>query len=331
MGRSLTIADKAALTASIAGGVVSGLFYSSYLFMMVFLIPVQVVFGRSGFGSGLIAAAAALLVILVSQGLRLIQMGFSNLAGIVSFVIPAVVLLAALTLMNASWWKGRAEVFRVIGTSGLCAALVLPLLIVESREGTVTKMLEQLITSFVKAAGGENYESSVLAVTIEPSEAARKILNLVNNSFASSIFMTLGLSWMIGNRLAGEGSRGRTLCGPVENYRLPYPVVWIFLGSWAAVLAVIVLKAPPFAAAAAWNLALVTSMVYFVQGFGIAVFLMKKWNAPRALRIVAAAVFVTMLVTPTGGIAAITLALFGLSETWIPYRIVKESENESNS
>jgi MFS family permease len=330
-GTRLRISDKAVLIASIAGGVVSGLFYSSFLLMAAFLVPVQVVFGRSGIGSGLIAAGVSILVIALSQGLRLLQMGISDFGAFLSFVAPSMVLLSALAVMNAPWWKGRVETVRVIAPSAFCAALAVPVLVIASREGAIAKILEETITSLMRAAGGENYESSVLAVSLEPSILVERLVSAVNNSFAASIFMILGLSWIIGNRLAGEGSRGRMLIGPVEEYGLPYPAVWLFLGSWAAVLAVIVLRAPAFISAAAWNLALASSMAYFLQGFGIAVFLMKKWNAPRGLRIAAAAVFIVTLFSPTGGVAAVLLALFGVSETWIPYRTVKESENESNS
>jgi len=105
------------------------------------------------------------------------------------------------------------------------------------------------------------------------------------------------------------------------------------LGARTAALAVVVLRLNGLPAAITWNLASAAAMAYMVQGFGIATFFLKRRNAPRGLRIVLAAVCVLTLFTsgPGAVILAIVLTLLGVTETWIPYRNLKESDHESNT
>ena len=157
------------------------------------------------------------------------------------------------------------------------------------------------------------------------------MLAVLRNSYAATIFMMLGLSWIVGNRLAGEGSRGREMTGPVEGYKLPFAAIWIFLGAWTAVLAAVALRAPAALSALAWNVAIAAAMAYWLQGFGAATFLLKRWKVLRGLRLASAAACFLFIFTASGVVAAVVLTLIGVTETWIPYRNLKESEHESNT
>ena len=56
------------------------------------------------------------------------------------------------------------------------------------------------------------------------------------------------------------------------------------------------------------------------QGLGIVTHLLKKWNTPKAMRIMIAVTAVISLATPMGIIVAAALPLIGVTEIWIHYR-----------
>ncbi len=323
--------DRASLVASLAGGAASGLLYSSLFLTMAFLIPVQIVFGRSGMLPGLIAAGTSLAVTAIGLGLRMARLGISDPGLILIGAVPAFLFLAAIALMNAKWWRGRLAALRTILPAAVCALIALPGLAATLGDGSVARELERWFEALFAAVGGEGYEASALAIALDPAILAERALAVVRDSYAATIFMMLGLSWIIGNRFAGEGSAGRALIGPVDGYKLPFAAVWAFLGAWTAVLAAVVLRPPVAFSAIAWNLAIAAAMAYWLQGFGAAAHLLKRWKVPRGLRIVLAAACVLSLFTTSGVVAALVLTLFGVTETWIPYRNLKESENESNT
>jgi len=325
--------DRASLAVSLAGGAASGLLFSSLVLTMAFLIPVQIVFGRSGMLAGLVAAGTSLAVTVVGLGLRMAKTGISDPGFVLIGAVPALLFLAALVLMNARWWKGKLGAFRTILPAAACALIALPGLVATIGDDSFAREIERWIGTVFAAIGGEGYESSVMAATIDPATIAERLIAVLRDSYAATIFMMLGLSWMMGNRLSGEGSVGRELTGPVEGYKLPFQAVWVFLGAWTAVLAAVALRAPAALSALAWNIAIASAMAYWLQGFGAAAHLLKRWKVPRGLRIVLAATCILFLFNANGVgiVAAVALTLFGVTETWIPYRNLKESENESNT
>ena len=323
---------RPALVATLAGGAVSGLLYSSVLLAAAFLIPVQIVFGRSGQGAGAGAAGVSAVVIAASQGFRMAQAGAFEPIALLLGMAPSVVLLLALAIINAGFWKGRAARFRVIVPAAACGLAAIPLLVAVARDRSVASFLEGWIKTLFASLGGEGLDASALAVSLDPSQLAEQIMTGLYDSYAATLLLMLGGSWMVGSRMAGPGSLGRETVGTIDRYRLPYGAVWPFLAAWTAVLATVALRAPAAPTAVAWNLALAASLPYAAQGLGIATCLLKGWGVPRALRIAIAAAAVLALMTPPAGIAvAIAVPVLGVTETWIPYRNLKESEHESNT
>jgi hypothetical protein len=323
---------RPALVASLAGGAISGLLYSSILLTAAFLVPVQIVFGRSGRGAGSAAAGVSAGVIAIAQALRMAQAGVLEPAALLMGMVPSAVLLLALVAMNAGFWKGQAERFRTIAPAAACSLAAIPLLVSVAGDRSIAGFLEGWIKTFLASVAGEGVDASALTVAVDPSQLADEIMTGLYNSYAASLFALLGGSWLIGNRLAGIGSAGRALVGPIERYRLPYGAVWPFLAAWTAVLAAVALRAPAVPTAIAWNLALTAAMAYAAQGIGVATHLLKAWGAPRGLRIALAVTAVLALLAPaTGIVVAVAVPVLGVTETWIPYRKQKESEHESNT
>jgi Ca2+/Na+ antiporter len=320
------------IAVSLAAGAVSGLLYSTLILSPLFLVPAQIAYGRGGRAAGAGAAGVSAAVIAASIGLLAGRVGYSDPALLAAAIAPPLVLLLALMLMNASFWDGRPEYWRPLAAAGICVAFAVLAFATVARSLSVEGLLEKLFSAALPGLGGGGYEATAEIAGVDVKEFARELSSALVDSFAASFFLILGGSWRIGNRMSGSGAPGRALTCPIDELRLPFGMIWSFLATWAAVAAVVLLKAPAVASAVAWNCASIAAMAYAAQGIGVATHLLKRWKIPRPLRIALAATLAVALLTPPAGTAAaIAIALLGVTETWIPYRNLKESEHESNS
>ena len=305
-------------------GFASSLLYSSVFLSFAFLVPVQIAFGRFGRRAGMAAAGIAVAGITVVQGWRLVATGPFDVLTLGAGVVPPLVLLGALTFMNAGFWRGLAASYRALLITAVCALATIPVLISLEHDRSISAYLEERIGSFlapIRSASGSGYDASVLAASIDPKELVAASIMTLRNSYAAILLFVIGGSWRWGNRLSGSGSRGREETPPIDELHLPYPLLWAFLASWSLVLAAVFSHVPDTVAAIAWNCAISLSLVYAGQGLGIVTYLFKKWNMPRFLRIVIIIMAICALVTPTTGlIVAIAIPLVGVTEIWIPYR-----------
>ncbi len=328
MSDSATAFSRKPYAAFIAAGLASSLLFLSIVLSFAFLVPVQIAFGRSGRRAGLAAAGIAAIGIAVVQGWRLAAAGAFGQGGaagaLAAGMLPPLVLLGALALLNAPFWTGAIGPYKVLCVAAACSLAALPALLAIGSDASIAAYLEERIGAFLaplQSVSGGGYEASALAAALDPKELVATSIATLRDSYAAIILFIVGGSWRLGNRLSGPGSAGRELTAAIDELRLPYPLLWAFLGSWSLVLAAVLLRAPVAAAAFAWNCALALSLAYAAQGLGIVTHLFKSWNMPRSLRILIAAMAVLALATPTAGTAvAVALPLFGVTEIWIPYR-----------
>jgi len=310
---------------AVSGGAASGLLYASLALLPASLFPVQLVYGRFGRRMGSLAAVTAFIIASVSQILRLAFASSLGLAAIAAALITPLVLFGAIAAINMRIWEGLPATYRVLSVAILCALAALPTIVAFGRDASLAAALaEQIGRAFEPVLGGikgDSYEASALAAALDPAILAEEAIRIFTSCFAALIALVLGLSAWLGNRLAGRGSPGREIAPPLSLYKAPYPLLWIFLGSWTALLAAMLAHAPAFIMALLWNGALLVSLPFAAQGAGIAVSLFNKWKLPRFTRLALAAAALLALFTPTASlVVAIGLLLLGVTEAWIPYR-----------
>jgi hypothetical protein len=326
------------LASSFAGGLAAGLLYSSVVFGFVFLLPVQVIYGRRGKREGLLASVWALVFALVGQVITILVAGIAggtgfdlaslgNLDAIKSLslaVVPPAVLLAALGIMNAPFWKRGQDFARGFSGAALASAVAIPGLVLLAGDAGFLSYFEERLDAFIQpmlAQAGTGFEASVLRSSVDAKTLASTSMTILFCSFSALLLAWLGASWWVGNRISGVGTKGWEETSSLADYRLPYLLVWAFLGAWAGVLGVSYFKLPMPWQGIAWNLALVLGLAYTAQGLGIASHLMRRWNLPRSLRICLAFTGLILLCTPPVGTAAMALLpILGVTEVWIPYR-----------
>jgi hypothetical protein len=127
---------------------------------------------------------------------------------------------------------------------------------------------------------------------------------------------------------------------PIDTSKIVMPswLVWVFLAAWAAVLGLSALPsisganqfepAVLLSSSVAWNLALIVSTIYFIQGSGIVSHLRRSNHAFRfVFPILGVFLFAVIGVVISFDVALYAMfgivAVVGVSEAWIPYRKVK--------
>ena len=317
---------------ALALGLLAASFYLSVVISFAFLVPVQLAFGRLGKRGGLFAAGLAALVLAIVEAWRLVAGGSEPflLETLAAMAYP-LVLIAALVLLNAAFWGRTAPFVRALVASAGLALLASPLVALVVTDAAVkvalTEGVRSLMRSLAGAAkgasplSGEGYDSAALFASLDPREMVESTLTMFASCYSALLFLLLGGSWWLGNRLAGEGSEGRRETPALSELHLPANLIWPFLASWALVFAALFIKAGPAPLAFAWNLSLLFSLAYAAQGTGIVAHYLARWKVPRSFRIaLAVSAFIALLSPPIGTFIVAILPLLGVTELWIPYR-----------
>jgi hypothetical protein len=325
MSASTAVSRRSSFVVPLVAGAVSAGLYLSIALTFLFLLPLQIAFGRFSKRNGLWAMLLSAAFIASIQIVRLYFAGPLVPIDIVATLVPPFVLIAAIGLLNAAFWTGKASPYRVFIVSAVVAAIAAPALASLGHDTNIMQYFEDRIAAFIaplkSRAPGSGYDASVLAASLDPKAIAQATMNTLESCYASLILIMLAGSRWLGNRLSGPNSLGRQNAVPVAEYRLPYAMLWPFLGSWALLAAAILSNASMTVRAIAWNVALLLSLGYAVQGLGIASFIFTRWKMPRTLKLLVAATIIFSLVTPTIGIiVAVLVPVLGVTEVWIPYR-----------
>jgi hypothetical protein len=314
------------LVASVAAGFVSGILYLSLALAMFFLLPIQIVFGRSGWKAGLFAAFTSILAISAGQVWRMSGFGMTGAASLLIALLPPAILTLSIVALNAPVWSGVDPLFRALGITLALSLAALPLVFDLGRDGAFTSLLEEsigAITTPLTKNLGESYEAKAFAASLDVKNLVADAKSILVSSYAAFIFIIDAGSWWLGSRLSGKAGAGRKNLPALRDFRIPYAILWPVLGAWACVfvsLAFSISFGGVFPAIA-WNTALVLSLCYATQGVGIISHLLSRRGAPGIMRLAIALSILTMLASPVAGsLLAGALAILGITEVWIPYR-----------
>jgi hypothetical protein len=312
-----------------ASGLISGFLYLSFLLSFAFLIPVQRSFAARTTKSGLTAAGAALVAILVGQGFRLLSFGVFDFGLCLASAVPPLMFLGALCLVNLR--MGR------IGTGA--KILIASLLITTASAPFVMKATgDQAFLDNIKAYVSSAAASSGIDVgALEGSalagvdESIRSAIATLRSAFAPLVFWMLGFSWLYGSRLAAraqvlslEEREARMARLKLGNFKVPQAALWPTLATWVFLFVALAAKLGGIASILAWNLALCSASLYAVQGLGILGYLSERYPLARLVRLLLPITAILIVLNPTAGaVALIVLPILGITEVWFPYRNLK--------
>lgn len=123
---------------------------------------------------------------------------------------------------------------------------------------------------------------------------------------ATTTLSTIWLNIMLANWLLKK--TGKAAWGDLKQWRLPYPLVWVFI------VAGILLFLPGALNTLGLNLMMIMVTLYFMQGFEVFNHLCLRWAIPNAIRVL----IIFFLVIQAYGF--ILLALLGLADIWADFR-----------
>lgn len=316
----------------IALGAIAAFLYGSTVFSLFFAMPLQTSWSRGGYRAFLVSLAAALTGVAAWLLWQYRGLPLGGVGGLLMMLSLPAGLAGAMALVNAGFLAGLPLVYRILTGSLVVIAIALPsvysLFANADVQAFLLKGIEEM-TRTMDSVGGEGYAGAVLRSNLEPRvmlEAARRV---IADAFAAVLFAFTFAGHWFGTRAAGADAPGARRLPALSSFSVPGRLIWAFIGSWSAVLALRLqnlsdLRAAPVLEALAWNAALAVSFCYAVQGLGILRHVLERVAPTGPLRWTGILLVVLLLFNlRTGAWTAGILSVLGATENWIPYRISK--------
>jgi hypothetical protein len=318
------------------------LLYRTRIGVFLFLVPMQIVATRRGWGALGLAAAGFLAANGAIQGVPWLLPGAAGEAPILIAVeaILVTALLGGLVLLNAPVRLLPRTVHKVGAAVVLFGAVAAPVAWWLSSSAAFAQAMNAQFAALASAlsdmAGSADVvAASVLSSLLEPGRLAALAGAVILRSVAASCAVLLVFSWWAGQALA---TRTAVMLGMpprfrFAEFRLEGAWLWPLIASAALVLADMAWDLGAWALPA-WNAALVMLFLYGLQGMAILRFLLEKYRLPRLLwllAIVAAGSLFASGASAAGLVLALVIPVFGASETWIRYRVPRPPEPTEES
>ena len=314
MSRDLRYGETTALLLSV---VASALLFYSGLFAFLFAVPVQVMFTRRGERQGELTAAvtgAAIVAIHLLQVLRIDGVRGEFLRLLFLDSLMPVGLLAGLVVFNAArrfpWW-GRL----MIGAAIAVLATVPSLRILSQAGSGEGALAEQMDTMM-----------EMLGVTENSQALLRMVRQVALNTIGVGLTAAIAANWWLGRSLV---LRRYGLAQSLRSARVDPSLVWLVIVGLALVVGTWITEAPRLAPAG-WNILLVGSFLYGVQGIGLIQHLLRRRGLPeRGERWVLTVAMLLMFVPGINLLVVVGVPLVGMSEVWVDYKRGEEYEGHS--
>ncbi|MFP4330038.1 MAG: DUF2232 domain-containing protein [Spirochaetaceae bacterium] len=302
--------------------VASALLYLSGALFMFFLVPLGALAVRRGSHGYQVAAVATLLVIAVTRG---VQAGGALtpllLLGEVS--MPGGILLGFATI-PAAGRRIRPWAYRFALAVGIATVGALPVMVALGNAPGFEGVLEAQLVEVMQNLGAEDPQIAAEMIVEEAME-------MVFRSFALLFALIIGLGALLGRHLVSRFSAEEPYTPPVDRVAVPDESVWPLLVGWALV-AMNALAGIGFLGYLGWNLALVFTLIFAVQGVGVTAALASRSGmTARSRRLAAVGLVVSLFVPGVNMAIALAIPALGVSELWVDYKREKETYHEGNS
>ncbi|MDR1627105.1 MAG: YybS family protein [Spirochaetia bacterium] len=300
-----------------AGAVV---FYELSAFIVIFGIPLAVLYRRRGFLAGLYGGGIVAAGITCVKAYRMwaaapgaLRWDFLGIA----LIVP-VSFLVGLAILECPR-LGRYRIWQRLVMAVLAAGLVYaPLLYLFLTSGEFDMLLHAQVDAVLKTLQDAQSGTAMLPVTTE--EIVRMSREVFLNTFLPGYCFTLSANWVIGVKMAMRMGAVAGEFPPYRTFRMPDKAVYVFLVSWTVVFAAL-FRDLGIIGIAGWNAALLVSLLYMCQGIGI---IKARLDAvPRGFKLLALVLCFTLVFT--AGVIFILgimagVSVLGVSELWINYR-----------
>lgn len=327
---------------------ISVAFFRLGFFLLLFLVPIQILWVRRGERAGLIGSGIFLGALTILKGVDYLRVRellangsgvgvgliFIDVALPIGFLIGLYALNSATAVVPVGSTGERrmlTNVERMIVALGAAVLVYVPVILYVHLNGVVDELIAAQVALVQSALSG------AVATTEEIAVLSELIVRALLSGFLFGHLVVLLVNWWFGTRLAFRGRNSvssehavaiRLAQFQLGTFRLPVNLIWLLIGSWGGVLLSMVVELEWFAYVL-WNLALVALGFYGVQGLALLWYFLQRRRLPRGARLgVALALIVVLLMPGINLIVLIGLPGLGASEIWVNYHRFERNGDE---
>ena len=332
-------------------GLVAALLFRFGLLLVLFMVPLQIGWVRRGERAGLLACAAFLGFVALLKLVDLARVAVSAPTGIpvglafLDLVLP-IAFLAGLYIMNrpamtvtvpAEWAGGRERSVR-IGTPGKMllsavagAAILAPLVWYLAGSELVDDLFSVQLALLEQLAGGFEADDAEVAALL--AFTVRVFLS----GFLTSFTVIVTVNWWLGIRIVKRVTwaspepnavAGRLLSKELSGFRLSDGYVWLLIAGWGLVALSVAIEQSVLGVVA-WNVALLSTLLFGIQGLAVLWHLLEQRGLHRQARIgVGIALTFALLIPLINVMVFLGIPGLGVSEIWVNYHRFERSGNQ---
>jgi uncharacterized protein YybS (DUF2232 family) len=322
----------ALIPALIAAFVCVGLIRSGFL-TLFFLVPLGVIACGYNQKTFWIALAAAVLGNgLLSLGLILSvqSAGKIFLWDIFYFSLTALIYGWIMAPSGGVRFLRFSRSFRFITGSVVEMLFFFFILAAESEQGVLRNLLwsqaEAVSSLYISSSGADVVRRSLLEQYLTPQTIldALRFAALRGGGVVSCLFVFFinrQLSFLAA-RLIRRGRAG-TSEGGIVFFHTPPWLIWVLSFSLLLILGARLIAAE-IPEIIAWNILVISGVLYLAQGSGIIFYFLSRSSLPPFFRVLLNVLIVFLILSPGLNMLALgALALLGIAENWVPFRVPK--------
>ncbi|GAB4366936.1 MAG: hypothetical protein Kow009_03760 [Spirochaetales bacterium] len=303
------------------------LLYQFQTTILIFVIPLVVLYRRQGYNVGMLGTLGIFLGILLVKIVRGKSAGLDLGSGLftLDLMYPFIFLLGV-ALMEGPFLSRFPPYGRIAWVTVLAGVLGIPLIRYVLLDPSFHAYLQAQVDAMLQAVveGKTDVDLGTMG-TIRSGEVVRLSKSLFANTYTLGYFFTFLLNWVVGSRI-GLRSIGMYLEGSVlGEVHLPVKLVWGFLLGWFGVLLTLI-RPLGWIGILCWNVALVSTALYGLQGIDILRYYLKRLERWRLLVLFTILFF--LFIPGLNLLVMVGVPLLGVSEIWIHYRRTVEERRE---
>jgi len=294
--------------------------------ILIFVIPLVVLYKRQGVRVGILGTLGTFLGILLVKVIRGGGAGGTLREDLLllDLTYPFAFLLG-LALTEGSFFPRIPPYGRIALVTVVSGVLGIPLiryvLTDPAFEAYLKAQIETMMRGMVE--GKTSLDLGTMG-TVSTREILRLSKLIFANTYTLGYFLTFLFNWVVGSRI-GLRSKG---IYPVEsvvgNVHLNEKLIWGFLLGWSGVL-LSLLRPLGSVGIVFWNIALLCTVLYGMQGVDILRFYIKKVERLRVVILVTILLF--LFIPGLNILIMVGVPLLGVSEIWIQYRRTVEERS----
>ncbi|GAB1481242.1 hypothetical protein MASR2M78_00570 [Treponema sp.] len=302
-----------------------------------FLVPLALTYFRFGVRNAWFLAFMATIANIVIAAISALSTkeGYAYMADALYFAIATLSFAWALLQMEGLLsWPTKRIAYRLSIAAIITSLALLPVIYLASQDAgliaSVRKQAEAFAQMYADAAGADVVQRSLVETTL----TADTILATVRSTFArgaavASHLVFFFMSWRVAQVFASFSNRALRGKAAFTSFKLDFFLIWVLMGAALSVLAGSLLKLS-IIEIVAWNILVLSLLLYASQGYGIVLFNITRPGVPRLIVPLVTISLALLIVRPginafvVGGFAAL-----GIAENWLPLRAPKRTDPPS--